>query len=138
MITSQGKINFIAELSGNHNRSLERAKLLIKAAAEAGATSVKFQTYTAETMTLNLEKFKVSDNHELWGGRKLFDLYEEAHTPWEWHKELFDLAESLNVVPFSTPFDLSALNFLEKLNAKMYIRSHQIRTGISKFSSNAY
>jgi N-acetylneuraminate synthase len=69
---------------------------------------------------LNLEKFKVSDNHELWGGRKLFDLYEEAHTPWEWHKELFDLAESLNVVPFSTPFDLSALNFLEKLNARMY------------------
>lgn len=120
MMTSQEKINFIAEISGNHNGSLERAKLLIKAAAEAGATSVKFQTYTAETMTLNLEKFKVSDNHELWGGRKLFDLYDEAHTPWEWHEELFDLAKSLNIVPFSTPFDLSALNFLEKLNAKMY------------------
>ena len=120
MMTLQGKINYIAEISGNHNGSLERAKLLVKEAAEAGASSVKFQTYTAETMTLNLENFKVSDGHELWGGRKLFDLYEEAHTPWEWHKELFDLAESLNVVPFSTPFDLTALRFLEKLNAKMY------------------
>ncbi len=113
-------INFIAEVSANHMGSLDRAKKIITAAANAGATSVKFQTYTADTMTLNLDKFKVVQDHELWGGRRLYSLYEEAHTPWEWHKELFELCRSLGVVPFSSPFDITAVEFLEKLDAPMY------------------
>lgn len=113
-------ILFIAEVSANHLGSLERAKEIVKAAATAGATAVKFQTYTADTMTLDIDRFKVSDGHELWGGRSLYSLYEEAHTPWEWHPELFELCRSLNVLPFSSPFDLSAVEFLESLNAPMY------------------
>ena len=115
-------INFIAEVSANHLGSLERAKEIVIAAAKSGATSVKFQTYRADTMTLNigLPEFKVSDSHELWGGRTLFSLYEEAYTPWEWHKELFDLCRTLNVIPFSSPFDLSAVEFLESLDVAMY------------------
>jgi len=116
----QGEILFIAEISGNHMGSFERAKDLVKAAAEAGATAVKFQTYTADTMTLNLDSFKVANDHKLWGGEKLYDLYEQAHTPWEWHKDLFDLCISLNVIPFSSPFDPSAVEFLESLHAPMY------------------
>ena len=120
MRLTQREILFIAEISGNHMGSLERAKDLVKAAADAGATAVKFQTYTADTMTLNLDSFKVANDHELWGGKKLYDLYEQAHTPWKWHKELFDLCISLNVIPFSSPFDPSAVEFLESLNAPMY------------------
>ena len=86
------KILFIAEVSANHLGSLERAKKIVKAAAGAGATAVKFQTYTAETMTLDIPEFSVRPEHELWGGRRLFDLYKEAHTPWDWHSELFELA----------------------------------------------
>jgi N-acetylneuraminate synthase len=115
-------VNFIAEVSANHLGSLERAKKIVVAAARAGATSVKFQTYTADTMTLDLDlpDFKVSDVHALWGGRTLYSLYEEASTPWEWHKELFDLCRSLGVAPFSSPFDLTAVEFLESLDAPMY------------------
>lgn len=111
---------FIAEISANHLGSLERAKDLIVAAAASGATAVKFQTYTANTMTLDIDDFKVSDNHELWGGRRLYGLYQEAHTPWEWHGELFEMCRGLGVIPFSSPFDLSAVAFLESLNAPMY------------------
>jgi N-acetylneuraminate synthase len=111
---------FIAEVSANHLGSLERARDIVKAAAAAGADAVKFQTYTADTMTLNIEKFSVGDNHGLWGGRNLYDLYEEAQTPWEWHPELFELSRSLGLIPFSSPFDLSALSFLESLDAPMY------------------
>ena len=120
MKASQIKVNFIAEVSANHLGSLVRAKAIVRAAAKAGATSVKFQTYTADTMTLNLPEFAVSAGHEIWGGRKLYDLYEEAHTPWEWHAELFMLARELDITPFSSPFDISAVNFLESLDCPMY------------------
>jgi len=120
-MTEQGNgVLFVAEVSANHLGSLERAKEIVLAAAEAGATAVKFQTYTADTMTLDIDNFKVSDDHELWGGRRLYSLYEEAHTPWEWHLELFELCRSLDILPFSSPFDLSAIEFLESLDAPMY------------------
>lgn len=111
---------FVAEISANHLGSLEIAKDLVVAAAEAGAGAVKFQTYTADTMTLNLESLKISSGHKLWGDEKLYNLYQRAHTPWEWHQELFDLCRSLGVIPFSTPFDLSAIEFLESINSPMY------------------
>ena len=111
---------FVAEISANHLGNLERAHHLIEAAAGANANAVKFQTYTAETMTLNLDSLGVSANHALWGGKKLFDLYQEAHTPWEWHSELFSHALSLGLIPFSSPFDSSAVEFLEKLNCSIY------------------
>ena len=120
MLEHPKSVSFIAEVSANHLGSLERAKEIVVAAAKAGATAVKFQTYTADTMTLNIDNFKVSDDHELWGGRSLHSLYQEAHTPWEWHLELFELCRSLNVLPFSSPFDLSAIELLESLNAPMY------------------
>lgn len=111
---------FIAEVSANHLGSFERAKEIVKAAAQTGATAVKFQTYTAETMTIDIPDFSISSDHELWGGRRLFDLYKEAHTPWEWHPELFALARELGMQPFSSPFDLTAVDFLESLDAPMY------------------
>ena len=113
---------FIAEISANHLGSFKRAKKLVKAAIDAGATAVKFQTYTASTMTIDIDspEFRISDDHKLWGGRNLFDLYDEAHTPWEWHKELFDMCLDEQVIPFSTPFDLSAVDFLETLQVPMY------------------
>jgi pseudaminic acid synthase len=122
MSSSASNVNFIAEVSANHLGSLARAKNIVIAAAQAGANSVKFQTYSADTMTLDLDlpDFKVSDQHKLWGGRTLYSLYQEACTPWEWHKELFDLCRELGVMPFSSPFDLSAVELLESLNAPMY------------------
>lgn len=123
MISNQSEVQaplFIAEISGNHNGSLDRARELVQAAADSGADAVKFQTYTANTMTLDLKEFSVSNDHSLWGGRTLYSLYEEAHTPWEWHEELFELCRKLDVIPFSSPFDLTAVDFLEKLNASMY------------------
>ena len=114
------RVMFMAEVSANHLGSLERAKEIVSAAAKSGATAVKFQTYTADTMTLDTDDFRISQDHELWGGRRLYSLYQEAHTPWEWHPELFELCRSLNVLPFSSPFDLSAIELLESLNAPMY------------------
>jgi N-acetylneuraminate synthase len=120
MVEKGKDILFIAEVSANHLGSLDRAKQIVIAAAKAGASAVKFQTYTADTMTLDIDEFKVSDDHELWGGRRLHSLYQEAHTPWEWHSELFELCRSLHVSPFSSPFDLSAIELLESLGAPMY------------------
>ncbi len=113
-------VTFIAEISANHLGSLERARKLVIAAASAGASAVKFQTYTPDTMTLDIPEFSVSDHHELWGGRNLYSLYNEAHMPWEWQEELFELANSLGVIPFSTPFDITAVRFLENLGSTMY------------------
>lgn len=116
----ESSVLYIAEVSANHLGSLERAKSIVEAAAHAGATAVKFQTYTADTMTLDLPQFSVNQNHELWGGRRLHELYREAHTPWEWHEELFCLARKLGLIPFSSPFDLSAIDLLESLDVDMY------------------
>ncbi len=113
---------FIAEISANHLGNFHRAKQLVRAAISSGASAVKFQTYTAATMTLNIddEDFKISEGHPLWGGRKLFELYEEAYTPWEWHLELFNICRDAGVIPFSSPFDFTAVDFLEDLNVPMY------------------
>jgi pseudaminic acid synthase len=111
---------FVAEVSANHLGNFERACAIIDAAADSGATAVKFQTYTADTMTLDMDEFAVSAGHDLWGSRKLYDLYQEAHTPWEWHAELFARSRKLGLIPFSSPFDFTAVDFLEKLEAPLY------------------
>lgn len=112
----------IAEISGNHNGDLQRALNIVTAAANAGVNAVKIQTYTADTITMNVDSpdFKVSEDHELWGGRSLHSLYNEAHTPWEWHQPIFEMARSLGVVPFSTPFDETSVEFLESINCPIY------------------
>jgi pseudaminic acid synthase len=116
------KTKLIAEISANHLGDLNIAKKLIRAAKGSGATHVKLQTYKADTMTLNLNStdFSISKDHKLWGGRSLYGLYEEAQTPWEWHKELFELAEELEIEIFSSPFDKTAVDFLENLDISMY------------------
>jgi len=112
----------IAEMSGNHNRSLERALAIVDAAAATGAQAIKLQTYTADTMTLDLREreFVISDPASLWAGRSLYDLYNEAHTPWEWHAPLIARAKSHGMVAFSTPFDASSVDFLESLDVPCY------------------
>jgi pseudaminic acid synthase len=111
---------FVAEISANHMGSLTRAHQLIDASVDAGASAVKFQTYTPDTMTLNVNSLAVSDGHELWGGRSLYTLYQEAMTPWEWHAELFEHCRTRGVIPFSSPFDPTAVEFLESLNTQIY------------------
>jgi pseudaminic acid synthase len=112
----------IAELSGNHNQSLSLALEMIEAVATTGADAIKLQTYTADTMTLdcNLDDFQILDESNLWKGNSLYKLYEKAHTPWEWHKALFEKAKSLGLIAFSSPFDASAVDFLETLNVPCY------------------
>lgn len=112
----------IAEMSGNHNQSLDRAISIVDAAAEAGADAIKLQTYKPETMTLDVdsEGFVIGDPDSLWSGRKLFDLYEEAHTPWEWHADIAERARSHGLACFSSPFDESAVDFLETLDFPAY------------------
>lgn len=104
----------IAEMSGNHNRSLERALAIVDAAAEAGADAIKLQTYTADTMTLNVQSagFVIDDANSLWAGRQLYELYQEAHTPWEWHRPIIERAARHGLHCFSSPFDDSAVDFL--------------------------
>lgn len=111
---------FVAEISANHNGDIKRAYRLIELAASAGATAVKLQTYTADSMTLDLPEFSVSSEHPLWSKKNLYELYKEAQTPWDWHKELFNYARSLGLIPFSSPFDKSAVDFLETLDCPMY------------------
>lgn len=112
----------IAEMSGNHNHSLERALQIVEAAAESGVNALKIQTFTPETMTLNLNRgeFKITDKKSLWNNSTLFSLYERAYTPWDWHPIIFKRARSLGIIPFSTPFDITAVNFLEDLGVDCY------------------
>jgi len=112
----------IAEMSGNHNQSLERALEIVDAAVKSGAHALKIQTYTAETMTLDISEreFFISDSKSLWKGSSLYELYEKAYTPWEWHKPIFDRARQHGMIAFSTPFDDTAVDFLEQLNVPCY------------------
>lgn len=112
----------IAEMSGNHNQSLDRALEIVAAAADAGADAVKLQTYTAETMTLDTRApgFVIEDPNSLWAGRQLYDLYQEAHTPWDWHAPIMERAAALGLHCFSTPFDETSVDFLEALGTPAY------------------
>src|SRR5579872_3915417 len=112
----------IAEMSGNHNQSLERALAIVDAAAEAGAHAIKLQTYTADTITIDAHSgaFSIRDPNSPWKGRNLFDLYKEAHTPWEWHAPIMARAAERGLLAFSTPFDETAVDFLEGLKAPAY------------------
>ena len=112
----------IAEMSGNHNQSLERALEIVEAAAKTGAHALKIQTYTPDTMTLDLDEreFHISDTKSLWVGTSLYKLYGEAYTPWEWHKPIFDRAHELGMIAFSTPFDDTSVDFLESLDVPCY------------------
>lgn len=122
MLGEKKNVMLIAEISGNHLGNFERAKKLISTAKTSGATHVKLQTYTPDTLTLDStsEDFKVADKHALWSGRTLYDLYTEAQTPWDWHEDLFAYAETIGIPIFSTPFDPSAIELLESLNTPIY------------------
>lgn len=115
------KVFIIAELSGNHNGDIERAKKIIDGAVWAGADAIKLQTYTADTITLNCNTpdFKTGAD-TIWAGKTLYELYQEAYTPWEWHKELMEYAKRKGILAFSSPFDLTAVDFLEELDVPMY------------------
>lgn len=122
----------IAEMSGNHNQDINRALALVKAAAQSGAHALKLQTYTADTITMDHRGglFDIKDKDSLWAERNLYELYQEAHTPWEWHKEIFDYANELGMLAFSSPFDETAVDFLEELNVPAY--------KIASFESNHF
>jgi pseudaminic acid synthase len=112
----------IAEMSGNHNGDLDRALAIVDAVADSGAQALKIQTYTADTITIDADgpAFRVEDGHGLWGGRTLHQLYDEAHTPWDWHRPIFDRARQRGLVPFSSPFDATAIELLEGLGVELY------------------
>jgi pseudaminic acid synthase len=122
IIGQEHKPFIIAEMSGNHNQSLEKALSIIDAAVDAGAHAVKLQTYTPDTLTINVShgEFQINDTKSLWYGRNLYELYQEAMTPWEWHKALFDRAKEKGIFCFSTPFDDTAVDFLEELEMPVY------------------
>lgn len=121
-IGKEHKPFIIAEMSGNHNQSLERALHLVELAAASGADAVKLQTYTADTITLDVhtDEFFISNEKDLWKGQSLYNLYKVAYTPWEWHKPIFDKCAELGIMAFSSPFDETAVDFLEKLNVPAY------------------
>lgn len=112
----------IAEMSGNHNQSLQKALDIVDAAARAGAHALKLQTYTADTMTLDIDDgdFFISDQKNLWSGISLYKLYQQAYTPWEWHKQIFEHCRKLGIIGFSTPFDETSVDFLESLDVPFY------------------
>jgi pseudaminic acid synthase len=122
----------IAEMSGNHNSSLERAMEIMRAASEAGADAIKLQTYTPDSLTIDHKGglFDINDPKSLWYGRNLYELYQEARTPYEWHRPLFDYAKELNIIIFSTPFDDEAVDMLEELGAP----AHKV----ASFENNHY
>ena len=115
----ENKPFIIAEMSVNHNQSLERAKKIVESAANCGADAIKLQTYTADTMTMK-GAYTIQDENSLWEGNELHNLYKKAYTPWEWHEEIFTYAKSLGLIPFSSPFDASAVDFLEDLDVEIY------------------
>ncbi len=120
--SAQRRPFIIAEMSGNHNQSLDRALALVDAAADAGADAVKLQTFTADTMTLDSAnaEFTIQNKSSLWRGQSLYKLYEQAHTPWEWHAPIMERAKARRLVCFSSPFDASAVDFLESLDVPAY------------------
>lgn len=122
IIGQEHKPFIIAEMSGNHNQSLEKALSIIDAAAAAGAHAIKLQTYTPDTLTIDVKhgEFSIQDPKSLWFGRNLYELYQEAMTPWEWHKALFNRAKEKGIFCFSTPFDDTAVDFLEELEMQVY------------------
>lgn len=112
----------VAEMSGNHGGSLDHALKLVDMVADSGAHAIKLQTYRADTITIDHDGpgFRLSDGHELWGGRRLYELYEEAHTPWEWHAPIFERARERGLTAFSSPFDATAIDLLEGLDVPAY------------------
>lgn len=119
-INPQSKVFIIAELSANHNGNLETGIKTIRAAKSAGADAIKLQTYTADTMTINCDREDFKIKGTIWEGKKLYELYKEAYTPWEWHPKLFEVAHEEGLVCFSSPFDRTAVDFLEKLDTPAY------------------
>ena len=121
-ISDSNKPFVVAELSSNHNGSLERALKCVDIASEAGVDAIKLQTYTADSITLNIEKdeFFIKEKDSLWKGQSLFSLYQKGQTPWEWHKPIFDKAKSKGLICFSSPFDFQAVDFLETLDVPCY------------------
>nr|BCL64300.1 sialic acid synthase [Legionella pneumophila serogroup 3]BCL64653.1 sialic acid synthase [Legionella pneumophila serogroup 15] len=130
----------IAEMSANHNQSLERAMQIVEAAAQAGVHALKLQTYTADTLTIDERnnEFFISDKSSLWYGKSLYELYQSAYTPWEWHEPIFKRCNELGLIAFSTPFDVTAVNFLETLNVPLYkiasfdIINHELIKAVAK------
>lgn len=112
----------IAEMSGNHNQSLKQALKIVEMAAKTGANALKIQTYTPDTMTLNMniDEFIVNDSKSDWNSKSLYELYQEAYTPWEWHQPIFEYCKKLGMIGFSTPFDETAVDFLESLHVPCY------------------
>ena len=120
-ISMSNKVFIVAELSANHNQNLDTAIETIRAAKRAGADAIKLQTYTADTLTLNSKKKDfIIDNGSIWDGQNFYSLYQKAYTPWEWHKKLFSVAKRENLICFSSPFDKTSVDFLEKLNNPIY------------------